>query len=85
MPKILVIPGSLRAASYNGRLAALASKELTLADADLLTSSLLVADTLSVFGEGATAGAVYSPVASTFPQGAPAPAQELPRTFQVTC
>ena len=58
---------------------------VTLADADLLTSSLLVADTLSVFGEGATAGAVYNPVASTVPQGAPAPAQELPRTFQVTC
>ena len=59
--------------------------EFALADADLLTSSLLVADTLSVFGEGATAGAVYSPVASTVPQGAPAPVQELPRTFQVTC
>src|ERR1700688_4766872 len=53
---------------------------VTVADADLLTSSLLVADTLSVFGEGATAGAVYNPVASTVPQGAPAPAQELPRT-----
>ena len=30
-PKILVIPGSLRAQSYNIRLAALATKELTLA------------------------------------------------------
>ena len=35
VPKILVIPGSLRAKSYNVRLAALASKELTLADADV--------------------------------------------------
>src|ERR1700675_31887 len=41
MPKILVIPGSLRAQSYNGRLAALATKELTLADADVTRISLL--------------------------------------------
>ena len=41
VPKILVIPGSLRAASYNGRLAALATKELTLADADVTRISLL--------------------------------------------
>jgi len=41
VPKILVIPGSLRAQSYNGRLAALASKELTLADADVTRISLL--------------------------------------------
>jgi chromate reductase, NAD(P)H dehydrogenase (quinone) len=40
-PKILVIPGSLRAKSYNVRLAALASKELTLADADVTRISLL--------------------------------------------
>src|SRR5437763_12202007 len=40
IPKILVIPGSLRAQSYNGRLAALASKELTLADADVTRISL---------------------------------------------
>ena len=39
-PKILVIPGSLRAKSYNVRLAALASKELTLADADVTRISL---------------------------------------------
>jgi NAD(P)H-dependent FMN reductase len=39
-PKILVIPGSLRAKSYNARLAALASKELTLADADVTHISL---------------------------------------------
>ena len=38
--KILVIPGSLRAKSYNVRLAALASKELTLADADVTRISL---------------------------------------------
>src|SRR5580693_3484455 len=41
VPQILVIPGSLRAASYNGRLAALATKELTLADADVTRISLL--------------------------------------------
>jgi chromate reductase, NAD(P)H dehydrogenase (quinone) len=40
-PKILVFPGSLRAKSYNVRLAALASKELTLADADVTRISLL--------------------------------------------
>jgi NAD(P)H-dependent FMN reductase len=40
VPKILVIPGSLRARSYNARLAALASKELTLADADVTRISL---------------------------------------------
>jgi chromate reductase, NAD(P)H dehydrogenase (quinone) len=40
-PKILVLPGSLRAKSYNVRLAALASKELTLADADVTRISLL--------------------------------------------
>jgi chromate reductase, NAD(P)H dehydrogenase (quinone) len=39
-PKILVIPGSLRAKSYNVRLAALATKELTLADADVTRISL---------------------------------------------
>src|SRR5437016_1613337 len=41
IPKILVIPGSLRAQSFNARLAALASKELTLADADVTRISLL--------------------------------------------
>jgi chromate reductase, NAD(P)H dehydrogenase (quinone) len=40
-PKILVIPGSLRAKSYNVRLATLASKELMLADADVTRISLL--------------------------------------------
>jgi NAD(P)H-dependent FMN reductase len=40
VPKILVIPGSLRAKSYNVRLAALATKELTLADADVTRISL---------------------------------------------
>jgi chromate reductase, NAD(P)H dehydrogenase (quinone) len=38
--KILVIPGSLRIHSYNVRLAALAVKELTLADADVTRISL---------------------------------------------
>lgn len=41
VPKILVIPGSLRAKSYNVRLAALASKQLTLADADVTRISLV--------------------------------------------
>ena len=41
IPKILVIPGSLRAKSYNVRLAALATKELMLADADVTRISLL--------------------------------------------
>jgi chromate reductase, NAD(P)H dehydrogenase (quinone) len=40
-PKILVIPGSLRVRSYNARLAALVTKELTLADADVTRISLL--------------------------------------------
>jgi chromate reductase, NAD(P)H dehydrogenase (quinone) len=40
VPKILVIPGSLRAGSHNARLAALASKELTLAEADVTRISL---------------------------------------------
>jgi NAD(P)H-dependent FMN reductase len=40
-PKILVIPGSLRSGSYNIRLAALATKELTLADADVTRISLV--------------------------------------------
>ena len=39
-PKILVIPGSLRTGSNNARLAALAAKEFTLADADVTTISL---------------------------------------------
>ena len=41
IPRILVIPGSLRAKSYNVRLAALATKELMLADADVTRISLL--------------------------------------------
>ena len=41
IPKILVIPGSLRGKSFNGRLAALATKELMLADADVTRISLL--------------------------------------------
>jgi NAD(P)H-dependent FMN reductase len=39
-PKILVIPGSVRNRSHNARLAALAAKELTLADADVTAISL---------------------------------------------
>jgi NAD(P)H-dependent FMN reductase len=40
VPKILVFPGSLRAKSYNVRLAALATKEFTLADAEVTRISL---------------------------------------------
>jgi NAD(P)H-dependent FMN reductase len=39
-PKILVIPGSLRTSSHNARLAALAAKELVLADAEVTQISL---------------------------------------------
>jgi chromate reductase, NAD(P)H dehydrogenase (quinone) len=39
-PKILVIPGSLRAGSHNARLAALAAKELALAEAEVTRISL---------------------------------------------
>lgn len=39
-PKILVFSGSLRTGSHNGRLAALAAKELTLLDADVTRISL---------------------------------------------
>ena len=39
-PRILVIAGSLRSGSYNARLAALATKELTLAEADVTHISL---------------------------------------------
>ena len=39
-PRILVIPGSLRSGSYNVRLAALATKELTIAEADVTRISL---------------------------------------------
>ncbi len=40
-PKILVIPGTLRTGSYNARLAALAAKELALADAEVTRISLV--------------------------------------------
>jgi NAD(P)H-dependent FMN reductase len=39
-PKILVLPGSMRSGSHNVRLAALATKELTLLDADVTRISL---------------------------------------------
>ncbi len=41
VPKILVIPGSLRTNSHNARLAALAAKELALADAEVTRISLI--------------------------------------------
>ncbi len=40
IPKILIIPGSLRTKSHNARLAALAAKEFTLADAEVSQISL---------------------------------------------
>jgi chromate reductase, NAD(P)H dehydrogenase (quinone) len=40
LPKILVIPGSLRTGSHNARLAALAAKELALLDAEVTRISL---------------------------------------------
>ena len=40
VPKILVIPGSLRTGSHNGRLAAIATKELALLDAEVTRISL---------------------------------------------
>jgi chromate reductase, NAD(P)H dehydrogenase (quinone) len=40
LPKILVIPGSLRTGSHNSRLAALAAKELALLDAEVTRISL---------------------------------------------
>jgi len=39
-PKILVVSGSLRTGSYNSRLAAIATKELALSDADVTLISL---------------------------------------------
>jgi len=39
-PKILVLPGSLRSGSHNARLAALAAKELVLAEAEVTRISL---------------------------------------------
>ena len=41
VPKILVIAGSIRTGSFNARLAALAVKELALAEADVSRVSLL--------------------------------------------
>jgi chromate reductase len=40
VPKILIIPGSLRTGSHNARLAALAGKELTLLEAEVTRISL---------------------------------------------
>lgn len=41
IPRILIIPGSIRSNSHNARLAALAAKELTLAEADVSQISLV--------------------------------------------
>jgi hypothetical protein len=55
---------------------------VTVAEADFVGSAALVAVTLTMFGEGANAGAVYRPAAVTVPQAAPL--QPLPVTVQVT-
>lgn len=41
VPKILIIPGSVRSKSHNARLAALAAKEFTMTDAEVSRISLL--------------------------------------------
>ena len=41
LPKVLVFAGSIRTGSFNARLAALATKELVLAGADVTRISLL--------------------------------------------
>ena len=58
---------------------------VTAAEAVLVVSSALVARMLTIFGEGAIAGAKYSPLASMAPQRAGAPAQPGPVTFHVIC
>ena len=62
-PKILVIPGSLRTGSHNARLAALATKELALAEAEVTRISLAdyplpLFDADLVAGSGLPAAAV---------------------------
>lgn len=62
-PKILVVPGSLRSGSHNVRLAALASKELALAEAEVTRISLAdyplpIYDADSAREKGAHANAV---------------------------
>jgi len=60
--KILIMAGSLRAGSHNARLAALAAKELTLADADVTRISL--ADyALPLFDADLMSGAGLPPAA----------------------
>jgi hypothetical protein len=56
----------------------------TVAVADWVTSSALVATISIRFGVGAVCGAIYSPVASMEPQ-APELPHPTPVTFQVTC
>jgi len=57
---------------------------VTFAVPDWLVSSTLVATTPIVSGEGAAAGAVYSPVESMAPQ-ALGPTHEAPPIAQITC
>ena len=55
---------------------------VTVADADLLGSDTLVALMVTVAGDGAVAGAVYSPLVEIVPQEAPL--QPVPDTVQIT-
>ena len=55
---------------------------VTVVDADLVLSATLVAVTVTVFGDGAVAGAVYKPLAEIVPHAGPA--QPAPVTVHVT-
>src|ERR1700724_4900943 len=61
-PKILVIPGPLRTGSHNARLAALATKELALAEAEVTRISLQDYP-LPLFDADLAAGSGLAPVA----------------------
>ena len=61
---------------------ATAATMVMLAEADLVGSAALVAFTVTVAGEGAVAGAVYSPPEEMLPHEAPA--QPAPERVQVT-
>ena len=58
---------------------------VTVAEAERLASSALVATTLSVLGVGAIVGAWYEPVGSIVPHGEPAALHAVPVIVQVTC
>ena len=58
------------------------ARMVTVAEADLVLSATLVAVTVTVFGAGAIAGAVYRPAALTVPHAAPT--QPVPVKVHVT-